>query len=97
MPHAVGSKKLGDAGIMSQQTIAGIITLKIISRDATTLGKMLADLRTRFKPVTASRVFWNPQTREFFAYLNLDENEVAAKLQEISAFPIDTEELPRRA
>ena len=64
-----------------------IFTVKAITQNPTALSKFLAATRTQYKPLTASRVFYNPTTKEYFAYLNFSDSEISEKLQEIAAFP----------
>jgi hypothetical protein len=68
-----------------------IFTVKATSRNLILLSKFLAELRTQYSPLNFSRIFVNPATKEYFAYVNFAEAKITERLQDVSAFPVVTQ------
>jgi len=69
-----------------QLPIDGVTTIKVTSADLTLLSKVLADLRSRFRVVSQSSILVSSETKAYFCYVNVENSEVAEKLQELTPF-----------
>ena len=72
---------------LTKEEPVSILTVKGTAKNPKTLAKVLAVLKSQYKPLTSSRMLFNPDTHEYYQYVNFSCQEIERKLQEVTSFP----------
>ena len=72
------------------RNLEDITTIKVTSPNLVLLSKLLSDLRSRFKVLSSSSILVSSENHCYFCYLNIENSEVAERLQGITPYTKET-------
>jgi len=62
-------------------------TIKLFGNNLFLLSKLIANIKAPYTVFSQSRSLVNPETQQYYCFLNVKNEDSAAQLQEVSAYP----------